>query len=102
MITVDSRYQDRLVSADEAVRVIESGSTVVMAGASTEPVELVDAFMAQAERLENVRLITGNPLREPAYLQPGMEKHFTEILATFTGVRLRKAVREGRVGYIPN
>src|SRR3990172_2593232 len=101
MITLDSRYQDRLVSSEEAVRVIESGSTVVMVGASSEPVELVDALMSQAERLDNVRLITGNPLREPPYLRPGLEKHFTEILTLFPGGRLRKAVSEGRVGYVP-
>ncbi|TAK36579.1 MAG: 4-hydroxybutyrate CoA-transferase [Chloroflexota bacterium] len=102
MIVLGRRYADRLVSADEAVAVIDSGSTVAMSGFSSEPMELVDALVAQADRLEGVRLIPINPLREPAYLRPGMEKHFTEILTLFPGPRLQKAVREGRAGYIPN
>jgi len=103
MIALDSRYRDKLVSAEEAIRVIQSGQTVVAGGASSEAIALVDALMEQADRLENVRLLlTGNALREPAYLRPGMEKHFTQILTLFPGGRLRHAIRDGRVGYVPN
>ncbi|MBU1100874.1 MAG: 4-hydroxybutyrate CoA-transferase [Bacteroidetes bacterium] len=94
------KYKEKVVSADEAVKVIKSGDKLVIQPGCSCPNELVRAMVDRKDDLSEVEiyhiLITG----ELPYVQPGMEKHFKHK-AFFIGGNARQAVNEGRAEFIP-
>jgi 4-hydroxybutyrate CoA-transferase len=93
-------YMSKVVSSDEAVKVIKSGNNVVIQPGCAIPLELVRAMVRRKDELENVdiyHVLTVGPL---PYAEPGMEKHFRHS-AFFIGSNVRKAVNEGRADFIP-
>jgi 4-hydroxybutyrate CoA-transferase len=93
-------YISKVVSSDEAVKVIKSGNNVVIQPGCAIPLELVRAMVRRKDELENVNVyhvLTVGPL---PYTEPGMEKHFRHA-AFFIGSNVRKAVNEGRADFIP-
>ena len=50
-------YNQRLTTAQEAVKVIESGDRVVTAHACGEPKSLVEAMVDRASELQNVEIV---------------------------------------------
>ena len=95
-------YRDRICTADEAVAHIKSGNRVVTAHACSEPVVLVDAMVANAEKYnyENVEVVHLVPMGEAKYCAPEMAKHFHHN-ALFLGKSTRQAVEEGRADFTP-
>ena len=47
-------YEDRTMSADEAVKLIQSGDTVVLAHCVAEPVAVVDAMVANKNLYKDI------------------------------------------------
>ena len=89
----------RALTADEAVRPIESGMSVFVHGAAATPTPLLEALAARTD-LEGVRLYHLHtagpwPFAEPAYAV----RFFSFCL--FTGAACRTAVNEGRADYVP-
>lgn len=93
-------YEQRTISADEAVAKIKSGDRVVLGHACGEPSYLVETMVAHAEEYENVELIHMVAMGECAYAQPGMEKHFRHN-AIFVGGKTRDAINGGRGDFTP-
>ncbi|MCX7983186.1 MAG: 4-hydroxybutyrate CoA-transferase [Syntrophales bacterium] len=93
-------YQDRIVSAEEAVKVIRSGDRVVVGHACGEPQLLTEAMVNRAKELENVEVVHMVAMGKALYCMPGMEGHFRHN-ALFVGSSTREAVREGRADYTP-
>ena len=90
----------RIVSAAEAVAHVRSGDHVHVHGACATPTVLLDALVARAPELEDVR-ISHLHIEGPApHLAPEMTGHFRH-LALFIGANARAAVNEGRADYIP-
>ncbi|GAB4298821.1 MAG: acetyl-CoA hydrolase/transferase C-terminal domain-containing protein [Ignavibacteriaceae bacterium] len=93
-------YNRKIVSADEAVKVLNSGDTIIIQPGCAAPMELIRAMVKRKEELYDVNiyhiLIVGNL----PYTEPGMEKHFRHK-AFFIGGNTRKAVNEGRAEFIP-
>ena len=50
-------YQQKLTTAEEAVKHIKSGDRVVVTHATGEPILLTDAMVANAEQYENVEVV---------------------------------------------
>jgi 4-hydroxybutyrate CoA-transferase len=93
-------YLSKVVSSDEAVKIINSGDNVVIQPGCAVPLELVRAMVRRKDELENINIyhvLTVGPLD---YVQPGMEKHFHHT-AFFMGSNVRKAVNEGRADFMP-
>ena len=95
-----TQYQDKLVSAEEAVTHISSGNRVVLGHACGEPTCLVDAMVARASELENVEIVHMVAMGKALYAQPGMEKSFRHN-ALFVGGSTRKAIEEKRGDFTP-
>lgn len=93
-------YEQRMISADDAVAKIKSGDRVVIGHACGEPSYLVETMVSHAEDYENVELIHMVAMGECAYAQPGMEKHFQHN-AIFVGGKTRDAVNGGRGDFTP-
>ena len=93
-------YTSKLISADEALKVIKSGDNIVIQPGCAVPMELVRAMVRRKDELENVNIyhiLTVGPM---PYLEQGMEKHFRHT-AFFIGGNSRSAVNEGRADFVP-
>lgn len=94
------KYHSKLVSADEAAKVIKSNDKIVIQPGCAAPLELIKAMVRRKDELTNVDIFHILIVGDLPYLQPGMEKHFTHN-AFFIGGNARKAVNEGRANFIP-
>jgi 4-hydroxybutyrate CoA-transferase len=90
----------RIVTAEEAVSGIESGDQVFMQGAAATPSVLLDALVARAPELEDVKIVHMHIEGPGPHLAPEMAGHFCHR-ALFMGPNARKAVNEGRAEFIP-
>ncbi len=93
-------YQHKLKTADEAVKVIQSGDRVVIGHACGEPQALVAAMVKRAPELRDVEIVHMVAMGKAQYAQPGMEASFRHN-ALFVGASTRKAVEEKRADYTP-
>ena len=90
----------RIVTAEEAVAQIQSGEQIYIHGAAATPSVLLDALVARAPELRDVRVVHLHIEGPGPHLAPEMAPHFRH-LALFIGPNARAAVNEGRAEYIP-
>ena len=69
-------YQQKLTTAEEAVKHIKSGDRVVVTHATGEPILLTDAMVANAEQYENVEVVHMVAMGKAEYCLPENSKHF--------------------------
>ena len=93
-------HKNKLVSAEQALKAVNSGNRVVIGHACGEPPSLVEALVARAPELANVEIVHMVAMGPAKYSQPGMEKSFRHN-ALFVGGSTRKAVEEGRADFTP-
>ena len=93
-------YQERNVTAEEAISYIKSGDSISVAHVGSEPFVLLEEMVRQAERLRDVHLYFLLSLGDAGYMQPGLEKHI-RFHGIFLGNSTRKGVAEGRGEYLP-
>ncbi len=90
----------RIVSAQEAVSGIKSGQQIFMQGSAATPSVLLDALVARAPELEDVKIVHMHIEGPAPHLRPEMAGHFCHR-ALFMGANARAAVNEGRAEFIP-
>lgn len=93
-------YKRKLVSAEEAVRVVKSGDTVFM-GPPDEPKLLPPALGARWQELKNVRMVLQAAAYPLEMYQPGREESFSLTWQNFTGPIGRVTTDERRADYVP-
>jgi acyl-CoA hydrolase len=89
-----------LVSADDAVSVINSGDRVFVHTAAAAPQELVDAMTNRAPELRNVEVCHLHTEGDAPYAHPEHADTF-HTNAMFVGANVRQAVNDGPADYIP-
>ncbi|MEL7650199.1 MAG: acetyl-CoA hydrolase/transferase C-terminal domain-containing protein [Sedimentibacter sp.] len=94
-------YNERLLTAEEAVKKIKSNDRVVIGHAVGEPSYLVGKMVENKDQYENVEIVHMVAMGKGEYVQPGMEKHFRHN-AIFVGGCTREAVNGGRGDYTPS
>ncbi len=94
------RYNAKLVSADEAVKVIKSNDKIIVQPGCAAPLQIIDAMVRRKEDLCNVEIYHILVVGDLPYTKPEMEKHFRHK-AFFIGPNARTAVNEGRAEFIP-
>jgi 4-hydroxybutyrate CoA-transferase len=90
----------RVVSASEAVAGIRSGQQIFLHSAAATPSVLLDALVARAPELEDVRVVHLHCEGPGPHLAPSMAGHFRHR-ALFIGPNARQAIEEGRAEYLP-
>lgn len=93
-------YQNKIVSAGQAVKCVNSGDTVVLQQAAGTAMHLMDALTDRAPELKDVKVIAHNIWETPRFLEPqyaGIFRHVSQFLDRGT----RQAYREGRVDPLP-
>lgn len=93
-------YNTKIVTEEEAVKVIKSGDNVVIQPGCAAPLALINAMVKRKEELFDVNIYHVLIVGDLPYTYPGMEKHFHHK-AFFIGGNTRKAVNEGRAEFIP-
>jgi 4-hydroxybutyrate CoA-transferase len=93
-------FEERKVTAEEAVNHIKSNDCVVLGLACGEPTVLVNAMCDNKEQYENVTLLQMFTPSPAPYAQPGMEKHF-RYNTYFCGPNTRDAINCNRGDFIP-
>jgi acyl-CoA hydrolase len=87
-------------SPQEAVSYIQSGHCVFVHSAAMTPQTLVAAMVAEAPRLQNVKVIHIHTEGNADYAKPAYRSSF-QTFACFTGSNMRQAVNDGMADYIP-
>ena len=90
----------QIVTASDAVAGIRSGEQVFLHGGAATPSVLLDALVARASELSDVKMLHLHCEGPGPHLAPGMAPHFRHR-AFFLGANARAAVAEGRAEYIP-
>ncbi|MBX3031614.1 MAG: acetyl-CoA hydrolase/transferase family protein [Chloroflexi bacterium] len=89
-----------IVSAEQAVAHVRSGDLVHIHGTCATPSVLLDALVARAPELRDVRITHLHTEGPAPHLDPAVADSFRH-LALFIGANARQAVAEGRADYIP-
>lgn len=90
----------KIVSAREAVKVIESGNRVFVHGSAATPQFLLKALAKRAHELKNVELVAVSTLGELELAKPEYAESFY-INSLFVSENIRGAINDGRGNYIP-
>ena len=90
----------KTVTAQEAVKAIQSGHRVFIHSAAAAPQPLIDAMVERAPELRNVEIIHLHTEGSANYALPEYAESF-RVNSLFIGPNVRKATNEGRADYIP-
>jgi len=101
-MTPSELFKKKRVSLSEAVSLVQSDHTIAVALAGSEPPGLLEELGNHKDRLENIKVWVGLPLRKYAFvLNPTMAGHFF-VENWFYGAPDREVHPQGRISYIPN
>ncbi len=93
-------YRSRIVTAEEAVRVIASDIRLFLTGNASVPRTVLAALVERAPRLSNVEIVQVLTVGPADYVAPEMEGHI-RVNTLFISDNVRNAVIEGRVDFTP-
>lgn len=88
------------MSAEEAVRPIQSNQRVFLHGSACTPLYLMDALARRADELERVEFVNITTMGDSLLFDPKFKDSFF-FNALFVSANLRKIVNEGRGDYVP-
>jgi len=100
MAAWDKTYQSRIVSPEEAARVIKSGQRVFLTGNCSVPQKVLAALVNYAPELQNVEISQALSVGPADYVAPQMDGHL-RVNTMFISANIRKAVNEGRADFTP-
>ena len=93
-------YQSKLMSADEAVKLVKSGERWATTHATAESMVLAEALCRRADELENVQLWQGLNWGNAPYCDPKYHGHL-DVDTIFCGPATRIATSDGRGEFAP-
>jgi acetyl-CoA hydrolase len=93
-------YQSKILTAEEAVRKIQSNQRIFLTGNCSTPRMLLDALVRYAPNLSNVEICQALSVGPADYVGPEMEGHL-RVNTMFISANIRKAVQEGRADFTP-
>ncbi len=93
-------YQSRIVTAEEAVKKIQSGQRVFLTGNCSTPQTVLAALVKHAPNLKDVEICQALSVGPADYVSPEMEGHL-RVNTMFISPNIRKAVQEGRADFTP-
>ncbi|BCY18880.1 4-hydroxybutyrate CoA-transferase [Leptolinea sp. HRD-7] len=95
-----TEYAGKIVSADEAVRLVKSGQRIFLTGNCSVPRELLSALIRRAPELKDVEICQALTIIGSEYVEPEMAGHL-RINSLFASANVRKAIHEGRADFTP-
>ncbi len=98
---VKELYKRKLISLEEAVRLVQSNQKICTAMAASEPAGLLTALAGRKDELENVTIVSSLIMRDYEIFKPEMTGRFLNE-TWFYGPGDRANHVHGNVTYIPN
>ncbi|PIE19343.1 MAG: 4-hydroxybutyrate CoA-transferase [Proteobacteria bacterium] len=98
-MSFDANWRNRALSADDAVKLVQSRQRVFIHGACATPTPLVDA-LSNRQDLEGVQLYHIHLDGDLGFTDPSKAGQFFSN-SLFTGRQLRKPIAEGRADFVP-
>ena len=95
-----SLYQQKRLSAADAVRVVRNGDTIVVPTAVGEPPALLTALSEQRRDFRDVRVAQILAVRKYGYIDPETVEHVRHEAYFFSGAS-RAGGQEGWIDYVP-
>ena len=90
----------QILTADEAIAIVQTGHRVFVHTAAAAPQVLVKALAEHAKDLTNVEVVHLHTEGESPYLNPSLKGHvYTNSL--FIGANVREAMVDGMADYVP-
>jgi acyl-CoA hydrolase len=96
----EAAYKKKLMTADAAVRVVESDMRVYVHGNAAFPLVLLEALTRRAGQVRNVEMMHVLGFGDPSYNRPEFAESFRHN-SLFIGSNMRQTVQQGRADYIP-
>jgi 4-hydroxybutyrate CoA-transferase len=96
----EGEYSQKIRTADEALRLVESGMRVYIQPGCAEPETLVEALMRRGPAVRDVEIVHMMTMGVAPYVAPEMAGHFRHN-AVFIGSNVREAINDGRADYTP-
>lgn len=93
-------YRNKVVSAQDAVRAIQSHQRIYLGGGAAVPQRLVDALVARSQELRDVEIVHVLTFGPAPYVAPEHAASFRHR-ALFIGSNTRGAVQAGRADFVP-
>jgi acyl-CoA hydrolase len=95
-----SRYKNKLKTADEAVKIIKSGSRLVIHGSAATPLVLTEALGRRAHELQKVEIVNISLYGD---LKLNLDKYPDSFYlnALFVSANLRDIINDDRGDYVP-
>lgn len=93
-------YNERVVTAEEAIRTINDGSRVFLTGNCSVPRLLLKALVDYSPNLHNVEICQALTVAGSEYVAPEMEGHL-RVNSLFISGNVRKAIHDGRADFTP-
>ncbi len=93
-------YSSRQMSAEQAVRLIQSGDRIFLTGNCSVPRQLLAALVEYAPQLHGVEICQALTVAGSEYVAPDLEGHL-RVNSLFISSNVRKAVQEGRADFTP-
>jgi 4-hydroxybutyrate CoA-transferase len=93
-------YEQRLTTAENAIKMIQSGMRVFLTGNCSVPKVVLKALVERAPQIENVEIMQVLTIGDADYVKPGMEKHL-RVNTLFISENVRGAVNDGRADFTP-
>ena len=94
------KYKNKIVSADQAVKNINSGDRVVIGHACGEPQAIIEAMVNRASELKDVEIVHMVAMGSAKYTKPEYVANFRHN-GIFMGGPTRKALEENRADFTP-
>lgn len=94
-------YKDKLITAEEAVKLVKSGDEIVTGLGPSEARVFFDHLHEVADKVENVNVTTYLPQFKHQYQEPAYKGKFHIDSEFYTGVN-RAAEGAGMASYVPN
>ncbi len=99
-MSVQAQYQQKRMSAADAIRIVKNGDTVVVQTAVGEPPSLLTALSEARRDFRNVTVSQILPVRKYAYFDPETVDNIRHTAYFFSGAS-RQGGQEGWIDFIP-
>jgi len=96
----ESIFRSKVTDADGAVKAIQSGNRVYLAGGAGVPKELIKGLTRRAGEIQDVELTHILTFAEAPYVAPQFQDSL-RVNALFIGSNVRAAVQDGRADFTP-
>ena len=94
------QYQQKVVTAAEAVKAVKSGDRIFLTGNCSVPKNILAALVDRAHELKDVEINQALTIGSADYVSPEMEGHL-RVNTMFISHNIREAVHAGRADFTP-